>query len=37
LHASLVAPGVTKFYWRFIQAFSDVVQPLFDLTKKGVA
>jgi hypothetical protein len=29
--------GFTKFYRRFIRAFSDVAQPLFDLTKKGVA
>jgi hypothetical protein len=29
--------GFTNFYQRFIQAFSDVAQPLFDLTKKGVA
>jgi hypothetical protein len=27
----------TNFYWRFIWAFSDITQPLFDLTKKGVA
>jgi hypothetical protein len=26
----------TNFYWRFIRVFSDVTQPLFDLTKKGV-
>jgi hypothetical protein len=27
----------TNFYQRFIQAFSDVARPLFDLTKEGVA
>jgi hypothetical protein len=29
--------GFTNFYRRFIQAFSDIAQPLFDLTKKGMA
>jgi hypothetical protein len=28
--------GFTNFYRRFIRAFLDVAQPLFDLTKKGV-
>jgi hypothetical protein len=27
----------TNFYRRFIWAFLDVAQPLFDLTKKGMA
>jgi hypothetical protein len=26
-----------SFYQRFIWVFSDIAQPLFDLTKKGVA
>jgi hypothetical protein len=29
--------GFTNFYRRFIQVFLDVTQPLFDLTRKGVA
>jgi hypothetical protein len=29
--------GFTNFCWRFIQVFSDVAWPLFDLMKKGVA
>jgi hypothetical protein len=27
----------TNFYWRFIQVFSDIARPLFNLTKKGGA
>jgi hypothetical protein len=29
--------GLKNFYRRFIRAFSDVTQPLFNPTKKGVA